>query len=79
MAGAWRFVASFAADPDAVGAEDPGEEEVPRPALLMRLLSHRTAKRGVIALDWWWPEAGFVLWVGGEIRWKMWGRHNEIP
>lgn len=39
----------------------------------MRLMNVRTEKHGVIALDWWWPEAGIVLWVGGVICWKMWG------
>jgi hypothetical protein len=39
----------------------------------MRLVRIRTKRLGVIALDWWWPEAGCVLWIGGMIRWKTWG------
>jgi hypothetical protein len=39
----------------------------------MRLVSVRTDRFGVIALDWWWPEAGLVLWIGGQIRFKLWG------
>ncbi len=41
----------------------------------MRLLKTKNTWRwGVIAVDWWWPEAGLVLWVGGEIRFKLWGK-----
>ena len=40
----------------------------------MRLIKIRTERLGVVALDWWWPEAGLVVWVGGMIRWKMWGK-----
>jgi len=40
----------------------------------MRLISRTTRRFGTIALDWWWPEAGLVVWSGGEIRFKLWGR-----
>jgi len=43
----------------------------------MRLMKFRTKQTGVIALDWWWPEADLVMWFGGVIRWKMWG--NKTP
>ena len=39
----------------------------------VRLIEVRTERLGVVGLDWWFPEAGLVLWVGGVIRWKMWG------
>jgi hypothetical protein len=39
----------------------------------MKLASIRTVRFGVIRLEWWWPEAGLVLWVGGRIRFKLWG------
>lgn len=40
----------------------------------MRLGSIYIDRWGVIALDWWWPEAGLVLWIGGCIRWQLWCR-----
>ncbi len=36
----------------------------------------RTRKHGVIALDWWWLEAGPVFWVGGRVKWKAWGTNR---
>lgn len=39
----------------------------------MRLFSFRTKRLGVVAGDWWWPEAGLVVWIGGEIVFKLWG------
>lgn len=42
----------------------------------MRLASFWTDRWGLIALDWWWPENGLVVWVGGRIRWRMWRREG---
>lgn len=39
----------------------------------MTLFRFRTRLYGVIVLNWWFPEAGLVLWIGGVMRWKMWG------
>lgn len=40
----------------------------------MQIFRVKTKRWGVIWAAWWWPEAGLVVWVGGILRFKLWGR-----